>query len=100
MSTWTRLVYGTAVLGTLTGTAIFYGGNRTNIKQIDIVELREAAAERLMPFGYKLVTNTLVYHQAIWSQDPSTNRWQQGSNQIPYLVFQGLHDISNQFINS
>jgi hypothetical protein len=96
---WTRLVYGTAIITALAGTAIYYGATRSVIRPIDIVELSEGANERLMPFGYSLVTNTLIYEQARWTVDPSTNRWQLGTNQMPYLVFDGLATVTDRFIN-
>lgn len=96
---WTRLVYGTAVILAIAGGTAVYYTTRPVIKPIDIIELVEGAHERLMPFGYTLATNTLVYVQSEWSVDPSTNRWQSGSNQISYLTFVGLTEMSNQFIN-
>jgi len=97
--TWTRLIYGTAILAALSGTAIYYGGGRTVVRSIDIIELNEAANERLMPFGYRLATNIVSVQQPTWSTDPTTNRWQSGSNQIPYLVYAGIQTITLTNIN-
>jgi hypothetical protein len=97
--TWTRLIYGTAILAALSGTAIYYGGNRTVVRSIDLIELNEAANERLMPFGYRLATNIVTVHQPTWTVDPATNRWQSGSYQIPYLVYAGIQTITLTNIN-
>ena len=96
---WSRLVYGTAVILAIAGGTAVYYTPRPVIKPIDIIELVEGAHERLMPFGYTLATNTLVYVQSEWAVDPSTNRWQSGSNQLSYLTFVGLTSLSTQFIN-
>jgi hypothetical protein len=95
---WTRLIYGTAICTALVGTAIYYSSPRAVIKPIDIVELHEAAYERLMPFGYALATNTVIYEQPQWTVDPSTNRWQLGTNQIPYLLLSGITTVTDRFV--
>jgi hypothetical protein len=101
---WTRLVYGTAILAALTGTAIFYGNDRAVVKAVDIIELSEATNERLMPFGYKLATNTIYFKQLKWIADGSnTNRWTSGNgmngSQQAYLKYDGYTQQSNSFIN-
>lgn len=97
--TWIRLVYGTAVLVALSGVAIFYGGSRAVIRPVDMAELFEATHERLMPFGYDLTTNTIAYDRVVWAIDPSTNRWQDGTNQRPYLVFSSIEPVTDSFVN-
>ena len=63
--------------------------NRATVKSIDLIELREASLERKMPFATNVFVSTLTYWQPQWSVDPSTNRWQLGSNLYPYLIYSG-----------
>jgi hypothetical protein len=96
---WTRLIYGTAIILSIAGGTAVYWSPRPQVKPIDMIELTEAANERLMPFGYTLSTNFILYEQPRWSEDPNTNRWQLGTNLYPYLVYDGYDVMTDQFIN-
>jgi hypothetical protein len=97
--TWTRLVYGTAVIAAIAGGTAIYWTTRPTVKPIDMIELVEAAHERMMPFAYTLSTNTLIYEQPQWTVDSSTNRWQLGTNLYQYLVYAGVSTVTDRFVN-
>ena len=105
--TWTKLALGTAVLSALTlGTAIYYAPtSRNQVRTEDVIELDEAIAERALALSTSIVTNTLVWSNAVWSVDPVTNRyWVSGSgtNGITtnFVVFSGWERLTNTFIST